>query len=249
MRPQIQRPKIERTEDWTYKVEGITEPVASVTNIIKATVPKELAWWGMQVGVAGALHLVREKRINPYESDENAIAALGQYKLTVNDTLKKAGARGTEVHDILETYGKSGTLPEIVSDAAAGYAKALGKFLLENNPQFYVQEIMTASLEHKYAGTFDGKAKLCSGKYQGAKVLLDIKTSKRVYKDQHFPQLEAYEHAERELGEDPTDLRMIVRLAETGKYQLSVSTDTFDDFYVLLKHYESIQGRKKRPKR
>lgn len=245
----LTRPAITRTEDWTYKVEGIAEPVVSVTNVIKATVPKELAWWGMQVGVAGALSLIREKRINPYESDENAVAALGAYNLTVNDTLKKAGARGTEVHDILEAYGKSGTLPEIISDAAAGYAKALGLFLLENNPQFYVQEIMTASLEHKYAGTFDGKAELHSGKYQGAKVLLDIKTSKRVYKDQHFPQLEAYEHAEVELGENPTDFRMVVRLGENGKYQMSVSTDSFNDFYVLLKHYESIQGRKNRPKR
>lgn len=246
------RPKIERLEDWTYKVEGLDDPVPSVTNIIKATVPKELAWWGMQVGCEGVAELLANHIPLPYgdrTSGEYWLKLLQQYKLTVNDTLKAAGARGTEIHDALEVYGKTGNLPETVSNASVGYLKALGLFLLENQPEFYEQETATASLAYRYAGTFDGKAILRSGKYQGARVLLDIKTSKRVYKDQHYPQLEAYEYAEVELGEEPTDTRMVVRLSEQGKYQISVSTDTFDDFYVLLQHYRSIEGRKARKRK
>jgi hypothetical protein len=203
----------------------------------------------MQVGVAGTLQLLRDQRISPWEPDENTVAALSKYKLTVNDRMKAGGTRGSEIHEILENYGKTGTLPNQVSVEAAGYAKALGLFLLENEPLFLVQERMTASLEHRYAGTFDGICQFTRGKYAGATCLIDIKTSKKVYKDQHHPQLEAYEHAEIELGEEPTDLRMIVRVAANGKYQLSVSTDTFDDFYVLLKHYESIEKRKQRKRK
>lgn len=250
LQPPKERPNITRDADWNYWVEGFNEPFSSVTNIIKATVPKELAWWGMQVGVAGTLQLLRDKRINPYEPDENTIAALGKYKLTTNDIMKAGGTRGTEVHDILETYGKTGTLPTTVSDSAAGYAKALGNWLLDNQPAFYVQETMTASLEHRYGGTFDGKCVFQAGKHRGQYTLVDLKTSKRVYKDQHHPQLEAYEHAEVELGQRPTDLRMIVLLKPDGKYQMSVSMDTIDDFLVLLEHYRSIERRKdKSPRR
>lgn len=228
-------------------VEGFPDPFPSVTNIIKATVPKELAWWGMQVGCAGVAELI-SRGVRPHENGELWVAQLSAAKLTVNDTLKAAGRRGTEVHDILEAYGKTGNLPDYVSDHAAGYARALGLFLLENNPEFLVQETMTASLKHKYAGTFDGKCVFQSGKFRSRYCMIDLKTSKKVYKDQHHPQIEAYEYSEVELGEDPTELRIIVRLAENGKYQMSVSTDTFDDFYVLLKHYESIQARKARPR-
>ena len=247
----MSRPQIQRLEDWTYQVEGFDDPFPSVTNIIKATVPKELAWWGMQVGVQGTIDLLKMGyRIHPAPNTADfLIAKLTEHKLTVNDTLKKAGARGTEVHDILETYGKTGNLPETISASAAGYAKALVLWLMENQPEFYEQEIKTASPTYRYAGTFDGKAILGAGKYKGSYMLLDIKTSKRVYKDQHYPQLEAYEQAEIELGENPTDLRMVVRLADTGKYQMSVSTDTFNDFKVLLDHYNSIQGRKQRGKK
>lgn len=245
------RPQITRLEDYSgYMVEGFDDPFPSVTNIIKATVPKELAWWGMQVGVEGALYIVRNSERPKHSwTMEEIVVRMGQNRLTTNDVMKQAGARGTELHDILEAYGKTGNLPEVISDGAVGYAKALGKFLLENRPEFYVQEIATASPTYRYAGTFDGKCIFQNGKLQGKKCLIDLKTAKRVYKDQYHPQLEAYEHAEVELGEEPTEDRVVVRIAEDGKYQLSVSRDTFEDFHVLLKHYESIQRRKQKKRK
>jgi len=242
------RPKIERLEDWTYKVEGHPNPLPSVTNIIKATVPKELAWWGMTVGCDGVATLLQSGEIGPHRlttwTGKELTAKLTENKLTVNHTLTKAGARGSAIHDMLDNYGKTGNLPDDVDEAYAGYAAALVKWLMANRPEFKQQETMTASLEYEYAGTFDAKCVFHDGKYKGKYALVDLKTSKQIYKDQYFPQIEAYEQAEVELGESPTDLRLVVQLGSDGKVKMGASTDTFQDFKVLLDHYHSIQRRK-----
>ncbi len=70
-----------------------------------------------------------------------------------------------------------------------------------------------------------------------------------MYPESHFPQIEAYDYAEVENGEPKSDLRMILDAKPTGKYRLIKSTDTFEDFRVLLDHYRSIENRKARKKK
>lgn len=244
------RPKISRTEDWTYIVEGHDEELPSVTNIIKATVPKQLAWWGMQVGCDGVAQLMRNGPVTvpPYWTGQQLVSMLNDKKLTVNDVLDKAGKRGTTIHKILEKYGKTGNLPEEIDPTYAGYARGLVRWLMENRPEFISQEVMTASLKHGYAGSFDGRVVMHDGKYKGQTALIDLKTSKAIYKDQHFPQVEAYEQAEVELGERPTDVRLVVQLSSDGKIKMRQSTYTFEDFLVLLNHYKQIQKHKRKKK-
>lgn len=243
------RPKIERLEDWTYRVEGLSGPVVSVTNVIKETVPKQLAWWGMQVGCDGVAELLNSGKIKPdYPSGAAFLAALKFNKLTVNDTLSRAGDRGTAIHTILENYGTSGELPDMESifPEYQGYARGLAKWLLDNEPEFVNQEVMTASLKHRYAGTFDGRVLFHAGKHKGQLALIDLKTSKQIYKDQHFPQVEAYEQAEVELGEPATDIRLVVQISSEGKVRQAVSTYDFSDFEVLLNHFKALQRHKRK---
>lgn len=241
------RPKISRNEDWMYEVEGVDEPFHSVTTIIRKTVPKELAWWGMTVGVEGVVELIRQNPNHARLPANVLIPKLTEHKLTVNHTLSRAGERGTAIHDLLEDYGKTGNLPDLqaIDPRYTGYARSLVKWLADNRPEFFKQETMTASLEHGYAGTYDARAILHAGKHEGKLALVDLKTSKQIYKDQHFPQLEAYEQAEVELGESPTDIRLVVQLSDDGKVRQAVSTYDFSDFEVLLRHFQAIQRRKK----
>lgn len=244
------RPKISRTEDWTYIVEGHDEELPSVTNIIKATVPKQLAWWGMEVGCAAvaAIHRTGQLDIRRLGDGKYLVDQAKHHGLTVNDTLSRAGARGTSIHKILEEYGKTGNLPEGINPDYAGYARGLVRWLMENRPEFLSQEVMTASLTHGYAGSFDGRVLMHDGKFKGQVALIDLKTSKAIYKDQHFPQVEAYEQAEVELGERPTDVRLVVQLSSDGKIKMRQSTYTFEDFLVLLNHYKQIQKHKRKKK-
>lgn len=244
------RPKITRNSDWLYEVEGVDEPLPSVTTIIGKTVPKELAWWGMMVGCDGCASLLREGYLSDADpvTGPELVAMLTEHKMTVNHTLRNAGERGMAIHKMLEDYGDTGHIPDIsvVEPAYQGYARGLVKWLADNRPEFLKQETMTASLVHGYAGTYDARAIMHDGKHKGQLALIDLKTSKQVYKDQHFPQVEAYEQAEVELGESPTDVRLVVQLGSEGKVRMAQSTYDFSDFEVLLNHYKAIQHRKKK---
>lgn len=259
MTPPAVRPEIVRKPDRSgYLVGDDPEPYASVTTIISKTVPKELGWWGMTVGVAGVMWLIETQHLNvdPYgnlrisgfkepiqgdgqEAVAQVVDLLKAHKLTVNHRMNAAGDRGTLIHDSLERYGKTGEVDDAMPPA-------LARWLIGNRPEFLASEVATASMEHRYAGTFDLRARLHAGKYKGQIGLIDLKTTKRVYPDSHFPQLEAYEQAERELGEPPTDFRAVLHLPHEGEVRLVFSTDTFEDFRVLLEHWRSIERRKGR---
>jgi hypothetical protein len=232
-----------------YYLDGIEYP--SVTTIIRNTVPKDLSWWGMTVGVNGLLTLIYERGYSLYGlSTEECVAALTTEKLTTNHMMQRGGTRGSAIHRALEKWATEQKVLELeeYTEEEHPYMVGLARFLVENDPEIYESEVITGSREYKYAGTFDLKCRCRKGTYKGKGALLDLKTGKRVYSDQYFPQLEAYEYAERESGEDPADIRCILQLCVDGTYEIVESTDTFDDFRVLLQHYQSIQDRKQRVK-
>lgn len=245
MRPQF----IFDKESHTYTLDG--EEYPSVTTIIEATVPKNLAWWGMIVGIEGLCKL--EDEYGRYDdwtrySTDDIVKGLQYYGLTVNQVMKSAGLRGNAVHKALEQWGRNQEVPHLEDypEATRPYIVGLANFLVKNEPEILESEVRTGSVGYKYAGTFDLKARFSKGKHKGRVALLDCKTTKRVYPDQHFPQLEAYEHAEIESGEAPTDIRGIIHLAADGNSGLAVSCDTFSDFAILLDHYRSGEARKQK---
>jgi hypothetical protein len=79
-------------------------------------------------------------------------------------------------------------------------------------------------------------------------VLFDYKTSKGIYPDSHFPQLEAYEAAYQCMGGDPTDSRLLVRLDKEGDYEIAKSCATFDTFLGVKSAFDAMADLKARVK-
>jgi hypothetical protein len=224
------------TERRYYTVNGVEVP--SVTQILDCLHKPALVWWGMTTGVEGVVALIQNRAIE-FESatPEEIVAALTANKLTVNHIRDKAGTRGAGVHQALEDYMRSQKLPTLADypEAERGYVRALASFLFEHRPEPLAIEHTVGSVTHGYAGRYDLRCRI------GGRVgLLDAKTSKRVYPESHFPQLEAYEAAAVECGADPTDFRAVLRLGADGKYELAESTATFEDFLGIKAAYDAL---------
>ena len=227
----------------------------SVTQVVKATVPIPFsagANYGYKMGCHAAfmahdLGLLSEE-LTPISTEFDEFYKKCREYENPNSVLTKAGDRGTLVHQAIEQYGLTGTAPDPQDFEPEDRKRIQGvaKWLLDNEPQFVVQEVRTASLEHRYVGTFDAQCRLNDGNLW----MLDWKTSKRVYPDQHFPQLAAYLQAEKEAGfPDGEPVRAgIVHIPESGRVKLHESSDTFEDFEVLLAQYRSAKAREARLK-
>jgi hypothetical protein len=104
-------PRLSLTKRSTSIVEGEIYP--SVTTIIKATVPVELSWWGMEVGVAGVAVLIRRGLFpRPYDP-AHVVELLKEQNLTTNSIFWKRGESGTAIHKAFEDYGKTGKIPDL----------------------------------------------------------------------------------------------------------------------------------------
>jgi hypothetical protein len=75
--------------------------------------------------------------------------------------------------------------------------------------------------------------------------LLDLKTSKGVYPETHFPQLEGYEGAGVEMGFPATDARLVLNTWPTGEHEpgrdLCVSWATYEHFLAYLEAMRAIR--------
>lgn len=220
----------------------------SVTQVVKATVPVPFsagAWYGFKMGVNSAYE-TRDANLEGYDEWYGAAKDFEN----PNMVLKKAGDRGTLIHEAIENWGRSGVSPNPQDfepedrDRIAGVAK----WLMLNEPEFIEQEVRTASIKHKYVGTFDAIVIFRAGEFKGSRALLDWKTSKKVYPDQHFPQLSAYVEAEREAGMEPVDFSAIVHIPLSGRVKMHENDEKFKDFQVLLAHYKTVVAREKREK-
>jgi hypothetical protein len=232
----------------TYVVNG-DAGFPSVTTVIHATVAKPFgvaAWYGYKMGVAAGHRVAQIKNAEKMPEDE--FYAFAKDVENPNRVLDKAGARGTAIHDALEQYAKTGNIPVPADFPEEDQARVIGvvKWLEENRPVFIGSEVRTCSLEHRYVGTLDAFVKFEAGEHVGKLARIDFKTSKRVYPDEHFCQIEAYEQAEVELGELPADFRGILHIPASGRCKLHLSTFSFEDFRVLLQVYDRLQGRKKK---
>jgi hypothetical protein len=88
--------------------------------------------------------------------------------------------------------------------------------------------------------------------------LVDLKTSKRIYPETHFPQLSGYELAGVEMGFPPTDCQIVLNTNEDGSFtplpvknewdewsaDMAVSWSQPEDFVGLLAAYRTIKRLK-----
>lgn len=189
---------------------------------------------------------------------DQIVELLTKQKLTVNHVRDRAGDRGTAVHDALEVWAKDGTKPdpEMFPHEERGYVVGLLAFLNDvPSAEPVAAEVMVGSLEHGFAGRYDIRfrttkehavvvhrtpvkgpqfAKLLPGLYLG-----DLKTSKSLYRESHWRQLEGYEGASVECGYEPTDGRGILLVGADGSYRFGRSKATYEDFLTVLAVYRS----------
>jgi|SRR5215831_14199816 len=168
---------------------------------------------------------------------ENPYGSIPQYILEHKAKVGKA------LHKILEGEWR---IPIDMSEKDKRKAKALAEWVSENQPEFLGREVKTCSLEHGFAGTWDTLCRPRRGPYRGNSLRLDVKSSSKLFPDRQFPQLAAYEHCERENGELESDIQAILWLPPDSPAVIVESTDTFDDFKVILDVYKSQKQRHKR---
>ncbi|MET9480953.1 hypothetical protein [Streptomyces sp. NPDC006638] len=174
-------------DDARVKVPGVT----SVGDML----PKDyLRFWAVNV-TADACVTNRDVWVPLAERDpKGAIDYLkGVHRRVSGD----AATVGTEAHKLFERLARG----EKVNDKhvhadVKQHVKWFREFLAEVQPQFVFMEETVWSDTHQYAGSFDAIAVV-----DGAKVIIDWKTSKSVY-DSVALQLSAYRYADRILVAD-----------------------------------------------
>jgi len=244
-------PEVDIPSEW--------QEVPSVSTVLDCLEKGGLSWWGMKVGVEGALHLIDSGFASSPEDDaERVIELLKEHKLTVNHVKNQAADRGTNVHSALESWVETGVTPDpnLFPENERGYVQGLLAFINDAHPHPLHSELMVASMKG-FAGRFDllanldgevvtktyPKRKPIRSQISGA-WLLDLKTSKDVYPSYHL-QLAAYREAMTECGYGTADHAGVVRVTSDGRYELVESKASFDDFLHVLNTYHVIRGLKK----
>jgi len=224
--------------------------VDSISTIVDAVNDGSLfgvaSWYGQKVGARGVKQLARLERDTPEDffmwlikaDDDKLQKALTASKLTVNHNRESAANRGTAIHDIAERYAKEGKFPEVTVPAEhMGYVRALKKWVKFAKPKFTHSEIVVASKEHRFAGTFDG---LCT--IDGKRCLVDYKTSKKgvVYTKAHL-QAAGYELALYESYGIEIDEKWIIGLDMKGEPHPVQGSATPGDFLATLDLYNRLK--------
>lgn len=216
-----------------YTING--EPAVSVTTVLRILDKPALAWWNMKVGIEGFCEL--SKRYGwtedgyPEFTSDDIIGWLKREKLTPYYVSRAAADRGKYVHQALEQLAETGQVPDprTFPPEGRGYVQGLAGWWNEHGQEFQASEVLVASAKYGFAGTFD---LLCTLK-DGRRARVDLKTSRNLYPEHHL-QLEAYELAAVESGYRLSDVRVAVRVAADGQWEVQESYATADDFLAVL---------------
>lgn len=246
----IDRPDIEfNPGNHTYKLDG--ERVPGVSSIAKIGTDGFTpgAWWGFGIAVEGLVELGRR-----FDSVKDARGALYRAKRTPNQVRDAGGKRGSSVHDALELLAQENTIPDPADfpEGERGHVLSLVRWYLHFRPSFIATEVMVGSREHRFAGRYDIRCLIAAPSVWSAApsaplglCLVDLKTSKRVYPEQHFPQLEGYELASVEMGFPPSDGRFVLRTSPDGSFtpeeNFVRSWATGEDFLAYLAAYRAVK--------
>lgn len=242
----------------SYSIEG--EKLPGISTIAKVGGFEETfgiaSAWGFRVGYEGAWEAVYGEtgrgidwECDPPTKDELR-TELKKRGLTPWSQRDKAAARGNWVHDVLEALGQSGDIPDLSGfpDEVAGHARAVLRWFIDYRPEFVSTEVQVTSLEHRFSGRYDIRAKVrfeescggcefCDGEGWCPEewlCLIDLKTSKDVYPLTHFPQLAGYELASVEMGFPATDAQFVLNTKPDGTYQFVRSWATAEHFLAYL---------------
>jgi hypothetical protein len=234
--------------------------VPSVSSITDVLEKGGLSWWGMKVGVEGAISLLLDNHLSleayPTIGTDGVVDMLKEHKLTVNHVKGAAADRGTNVHAALEAYADSGTLPnpDFFPETERGYVAGLLDFLIDAKPKVLHSELMVGSVEYGLAGRFDMVAEVDANVITKTypkrlpiveritgRILFDLKTSKGVYPSYHI-QTAGYVGAYAECGYGEVDDMAVVRVTDDGRYEVVRGRADYDDFLKVLDVYRVVKG-------
>jgi len=195
-------------------------PFVSVTNVLKIIDKPALRYWfGQQVYWA----IIKDGSL----SEKEALSSPWQ-------TSGKAKARGTAVHNIVETWRETG---DLITDAPAeyrGYARGFEKWVKEYNASVLEHEKTVINKKEKYAGTLDLLTEIA-----GTRAIIDVKTGKGIYPESGL-QLSAYLHCDNVEAERIG----VLLLEESGKYTFK----WMDDDYETFLHAKAVWEWNNQPK-
>jgi hypothetical protein len=202
----------------------ITQPdvgkVPSVTTVIGATVDKgeALQYYAANQTCDGVVQLVKETGRIPNQGWKLS-EQLRERGLNFAAQTRRAQKRGVRIHDMIEAWGKSETIPNPSDFPSSdrGYITAFAKFFREREPKFVACELLVGSAQHGFAGRLDTIAVFV---LDGCITLVDFKTSKRLYPKQHLAQLDGYAIGVRECGYANPEAHAVVRLDKEGDYEV-----------------------------
>lgn len=251
----ISRPRITRTEDHSYFVDG-KGPYPSVTTVVDAA-----------VGKGQMLASVRRRAI---EFVYNVLPEYGGSEWPSVDYLEAAATHaalaeaelGDRVHKAIEERIRWDTedrpanearpagdpwvwRDRIHSDDISDHILAFGQWENTYKPRWVASERLIFHPEYEYGGTLDALA-LMSLEYENELVLVDFKSGKRAWKE-HILQLAAYRAALIHEGV-PVDRCAIVHVRPGLKpeqmwHPIEVNDADFDAFLSCLEVYRWLNSR------
>lgn len=196
--------------------------VTSVTSVFKPIIDKPaLLYWSARSVLDGMVEL--QRRGIECEDREDAEKLLKYHGLWFEQQREKAARRGSAVHDAFERLGRGeelwmGNYKNWDADEngeggldLTGYVRGACRWYLEAGPEIIFQELVVGSDRLGFAGRFDLLCKIDDELW-----LIDLKTSKDIFWDQHF-QLGLYALGCEESGYPVPERMGVLRLDAEGE--------------------------------
>jgi hypothetical protein len=171
-----------------YLVNG--EQVPSVTTAIGIVNKPALVFWAAKVTAEGAWKMVKDPSYTIPNQPWKFTGDLKARGLDHRSATNAAAGRGVDVHAVWEAWNEHKQIPNPTDypEDRRGYLQGIAKFIMEHQPECFESEMVVGSAEHGFAGRLDTVVVLETDEGPS---MLDLKTSKAVYPESHFPQLAA----------------------------------------------------------
>lgn len=207
---------------WTpadKRVLGKRERLVSVSTILDTICPKGgLPYWYEARGIEGAIEAIRIGELDPkVNTPEDAVQRVRALKLGGDRAKDDAADRGLDAHQVMEVYMVTGAIAprDQYPPEHWGYLQAVADWIATKRPEPLAVEQLVASPKDGYAGRSDLLALV-----DGKRIRYDAKSNPdcKVYDSAHV-QVQLYERAAIESGEDPADECMVVVFGSDGKWR------------------------------
>jgi len=152
-----------------------------------------------------------------------------------DDVWERAGAFGTNVHDMIALYDKDDLNIKELDPALLPYLTGWQRFLREKEFEIVGSEQIVSSKKYMYAGRLDRK-----GLYNGKLTLLDIKTGTRAKESLVKTELQtaayAIAHDEGKKAKEKIKQRMALWLLKDGDYlaELHPNKSNYVEFLACI---------------